>query len=62
MTISMPPTTDPRDLRILILLTKEGFTPKEICRRLRISQATYYRRWAEIRRMEQEARRAREHD
>lgn len=57
-----PPTTDPRELRVIILLGKEGFTPREICQRLNISQATYYRRLAEIRRLEQEAKRSREHD
>lgn len=54
--IISPTKTDPRDLRVLLALLREGFTREEVCGRLHISDATYYRRVQELKRIEREAK------
>lgn len=48
MRMTAPTKSDPRELRVIHALIKEGFSPEEICKLLHFSPATYYRRKAEI--------------
>lgn len=50
--------TDPRELRVIHALIREGFTPEEICKLLHFSQATFYRRKAEIDHIKHQAEKA----
>jgi hypothetical protein len=47
--------TDPRELRVILALVREGFTSEEICNYLHFLPATFYRRKAEIDRLERDA-------
>lgn len=52
-TVKEPVSTDPIKLKVTATLIRAGFSPREICKQLRISPATYYRRLAEIRRADE---------
>lgn len=49
-TVSKRPT-DPEALRVIVALERAGWTRAEVCRHLKISRATYFRRKAELRRI-----------
>jgi hypothetical protein len=51
--------SDPTQLRAIVSLRRDGWTPEEIRRFLRISERTWRRRMAEIRRLEASAQASR---